>query len=109
MMGVVLINENDEVMFFNFVVEKFWGYKCEEVIGNNIDMLILWDLCFVYFEYICYNCEGGKVCVEGMSWELQLEKKDGSKIWICFVLLKVSVEGKVYYLVLVWDVSVEMV
>lgn len=69
-MGAVLINENDEVMFFNFVVEKFWGYKREEVIGNNIDMLISRDLRFAYFEYIRYNREGGKARVEGMSREL---------------------------------------
>lgn len=37
MMGAVLINENDEVMFFNPAAEKLWGYKREEVIGNNID------------------------------------------------------------------------
>lgn len=108
MMGAVLINENDEVMFFNPAAEKLWGYKREEVIGNNIDMLILRDLRFAHFEYICYNCEGGKARVEGMSWELQLEKKDGSKIWTCFALLKVSAEGKVYYLALVRDASVEM-
>lgn len=43
MMGAVLINENDEVMFFNPAAEKLWGYKREEVIGNNIDMLISGD------------------------------------------------------------------
>ncbi len=35
MMGAVLINENDEVMFFNPAAEKLWGYKREEVIGNS--------------------------------------------------------------------------
>lgn len=44
MMGAVLINENNEVMFFNPAAEKLWGYKREEVIGNNIDMLIPRDL-----------------------------------------------------------------
>lgn len=43
-----------------------------------------------------------------MSRELQLEKKDGSKIWTRFALSKVSAEGKVYYLALVRDASVEM-
>ncbi|WP_460546468.1 PAS domain-containing protein, partial [Echinicola sediminis] len=36
------------------------------------------------------------------------EKKDGSKIWTRFALSKVSAEGKVYYLALVRDASVEM-
>lgn len=79
MMGAVLINENDEVMFFNPAAEKLWGYKREEVIGNNIDMLIPRDLRPAHPEYIRHNREGGKARVEGMSRELLLEKKDGSK------------------------------
>lgn len=80
MMGAVLINENDEVMFFNPAAEKLWGYKREEVIGNNIDMLIPRDLRPAHPEYIRHNREGGKA----------------------------RVEGKVYYLALVRDASVEM-
>uniref|UniRef100_UPI00200D7F08 PAS domain S-box protein n=1 Tax=Escherichia coli TaxID=562 RepID=UPI00200D7F08 len=60
MMGAVLINENDEVMFFNPAAEKLWGYKREEVIGNNIDMLIPRDLRPAHPEYIRHNREGGK-------------------------------------------------
>ncbi len=57
MMGAVLINENDEVMFFNPAAEKLWGYKREEVIGNNIDMLIPRDLRPAHPEYIRHNRE----------------------------------------------------
>ncbi|ORS69196.1 hypothetical protein BHS93_24685, partial [Escherichia coli] len=40
-------------------------------------------------EYIRHNREGGKARVEGMSRELLLEKKDGSKIWTRFALSEV--------------------
>lgn len=79
MMGAVLINENDEVMFFNPAAEKLWGYKREEVIGNNIDILIPQDLRPAHPEYIRHNRKGGKARVEGMSRELQLEKKGRHK------------------------------
>ena len=79
MMGAVLINENDEVMFFNPAAEKLWGYKREEVIGNNIDMLIPRDLRPAHPEYIRHNREGGKARVEGMSRELQLEKIESER------------------------------
>ncbi|MDK3552019.1 hypothetical protein M5581_25420, partial [Escherichia coli] len=36
-----------------------------------------------------HNREGGKARVEGMSRELLLEKKDGSKIWTRFALSEV--------------------
>ena len=74
MMGAVLINENDEVMFFNPAAEKLWGYKREEVIGNNIDMLIPHNLRPAHTEYIRHNSEGGKARVEEFCRELQLEK-----------------------------------
>lgn len=108
MMGAVLINENDEVLFFNPAAEKLWGYKRDEVIGNNISMLIPQDLRPAHPEYIRHNREGGKARVEGMSRELQLEKKDGSKIWTRFALSKVTSEGKIYYLALVRDASIEV-
>ena len=57
-------------------------------------MLIPRDLRPAHPEYIRHNREGGKARVEGMSRELQLEKKDGSKIWTRFALSKVSAEGK---------------
>lgn len=79
MMGAVLINENDEVMFFQPRRREALGYKREEVIGNNIDMLIPRDLRPAHPEYIRHNREGGKARVEGMSRELQLEKKTAVK------------------------------
>ena len=60
MMGAVLINENDEVMFFNPAAEKLWGYKREEVIGNNIDMLIPRDLRPAHPEYIRHTVKAVK-------------------------------------------------
>ncbi|HCL6626146.1 TPA: oxygen-sensing cyclic-di-GMP phosphodiesterase [Citrobacter amalonaticus] len=108
MMGAVLINENDEVLFFNPAAEKLWGYRRDEVIGNGISMLIPHDLRPAHPDYIRHNREGGQARVEGMSRELLLERKDGSKVWTRFALSKVNVAGKIFYLAFVRDASVEM-
>ncbi|EOD1044563.1 oxygen-sensing cyclic-di-GMP phosphodiesterase DosP [Citrobacter farmeri] len=108
MMGAVLINENDEVLFFNPAAEKLWGYRRDEVIGNGISMLIPHDLRPAHPDYIRHNREGGKARVEGMSRELLLERKDGSKVWTRFALSKVNVAGKIFYLAFVRDASAEM-
>lgn len=108
MMGAVLINDNDEVLFFNPAAEKLWGYRRDEVIGQGISMLIPHDLRAAHPDYIRHNREGGQARVEGMSRELLLERKDGSKIWTRFALSKVNVAGKIFYLALVRDASVEM-
>lgn len=108
MLGAVLINDNDEVLFFNPAAEKLWGYRREEVIGKGISMLIPQDLRAAHPDYIRHNREGGQPRVEGMSRELLLERKDGSKIWTRFALSRVNVEGKIFYLALVRDASGEM-
>lgn len=108
MMGAVLINDNDEVLFFNPAAEKLWGYRREEVLGKGISMLIPHNLRAVHPDYIRHNREGGQPRVEGMSRELLLERKDGSKIWTRFALSKINVEGKIFYLAFVRDASLEM-
>lgn len=108
MMGAVLINDNDEVLFFNSAAEKLWGYRREEVIGQGISMLIPHDLRAAHPDFIRHNREGGQPRVEGMSRELLLERKDGTKVWTRFALSKVNVEGKIFYLAFVRDASVEM-
>lgn len=108
MMGAVLINDNDEVLFFNSAAEKLWGYRREEVIGQGISMLIPHDLRAAHPDYIRHNREGGQPRVEGMSRELLLERKDGTKVWTRFALSKVNVEGKIFYLAFVRDASIEM-
>ncbi|MDO1846605.1 PAS domain S-box protein, partial [Escherichia coli] len=67
MMGRGLINEKEDVVFYPPAAEKLWGYKREEVNGNNIDMLIPRDLRPAHPEYIRHNREGGKARGEGMS------------------------------------------
>ncbi|EHG7611579.1 oxygen-sensing cyclic-di-GMP phosphodiesterase [Citrobacter sedlakii] len=108
MMGAVLINDNDEVLFFNPAAEKLWGYSRDEVLGKGISMLIPRDLRAVHPDYIRHNREGGQPRVVGMSRELLLERKDGSKVWTRFALSKISVEGRIFYLAFARDASVEM-
>ena len=69
-------------------------------------MLIPRDLRPAHPEYIRHNREGGKARVEGMSRELQLEKRR-RKIWTRFALSKGSAEESLL-LALVRDASVEM-
>lgn len=108
MFAVVLINEKDEVLFFNRAAEELWGYERQEVLGRNMSMLVPSSLKSVHSGYIHHNREGGKARVEGMSRELTLERKDKSTVWTRFALSKVNVDGKIHYLALVRDASHEM-
>ena len=38
--GVVSIDENNNIVYFNPAAEKLWGYQASEVLGRNVKMLI---------------------------------------------------------------------
>ncbi|MAQ01929.1 MAG: hypothetical protein CL586_07390 [Alteromonadaceae bacterium] len=38
--AVVSIDEKNRVTFFNHAAEQVWGYRKNEVIGNNVAMLL---------------------------------------------------------------------
>lgn len=107
-MGSVLIDADDRVMFFNRAAEQLWGYRREEVLGQNVSLLIPHSLRAAHPGYIQHHREGAQSRVVGMSRELQLERKDGSTIWTRFALSRVDISGKICYLALVRDASREM-
>lgn len=108
MMGSVLIDADDTIMFFNRAAEQLWGYRREEVLGQNVSLLIPHALRAAHPDYIQHHREGAQSKVVGMSRELQLERKDGSKIWTRFALSRVDISGKICYLALVRDATWEM-
>lgn len=108
MMAAVLIDEQDRVMFYNRAAEKLWGYGRSEVIGQSVSLLVPHDLRAAHPSFIRHHREGGDSRVEGMSRELQLERKNGERIWTRFALSRVEKEGKVCYLALARDASLEV-
>ncbi|HAU5637867.1 oxygen-sensing cyclic-di-GMP phosphodiesterase DosP [Citrobacter amalonaticus] len=108
MMAVVLTDDNDIVRFFNQAAEHLWGYGREDVLGRNVNMLIPATLRQQHPSFIKKNREGGHNSVVGMNRELQLERKDRSLVWTSFALSKVNVNGRVYYLAMARDVTVEV-
>ncbi len=38
--GVVIINERNEIVFFNPAAEKLWGFTESEVLGRNVSCLV---------------------------------------------------------------------
>lgn len=108
MMAAVLIDEQDRVMFYNRAAEKLWGYRRDDVLGQSVSILIPHDLKAAHPGFIRHHREGGDSRVEGMSRELQLERKDGERIWTRFSLSRVVNAGKVCYLALARDATLEV-
>ena len=105
--AVVTIDENNHVTFFNASAERLWGYKRDEVIGNNVRMLVPSQFQAGHDELVNANRRTGQDKIVGTSRDLELVRRDGSTVWVNLALSKVKVGDSITYTAFVKDISAE--
>ncbi|MEM9289766.1 MAG: PAS domain S-box protein, partial [Pseudomonadota bacterium] len=103
--GVVKIDENNIVTFFNAAAEKLWGYSRDEVIGQNVKMLVPAEMQSNHDSFVNRNRDTGEDKIVGTAREVPVYRKDGSQLWGQLSLSKVLVDGKITYTAFVKDVT----
>ncbi|RFD21229.1 EAL domain-containing protein [Komagataeibacter melaceti] len=78
--GIVIINERNEVIFFNPAAEKLWGFAESEVLGQNVSRLVPSVYRPDHDSYIDRNRESGMDRIVGTSREVTFENKAGDYI-----------------------------
>ncbi len=103
--SVITINANKEIIFYNQSAERMFGYKREEVLGQNVKMIVPLEHRQNHDNYVDNNIKGGENKVVGIGRELMASRKDGSQFWILLTLSRVSVEGRIQYTAFIKDIS----
>ncbi|USH04883.1 PAS domain S-box protein [Grimontia kaedaensis] len=103
--AVVSIDADNNVTFFNPAAEELWGYSADEVVGNNVRMLVPDEFQANHDNYVNNNRRTGKDKIVGNARELEMQRKDGSRIWVNFSLSKVDIGGNIGYTAFVRDIS----
>lgn len=106
--AVVVINEHNEVTFYNKAAERLWGYSPTEVLGNNVKMLVPRVIQSQHDSYIDKNRTTGQDKIVGTSREIKIERKDGSVLWGQLSLSKVRLGEHTVYTAFVKDVTAEV-
>ena len=105
--GVVTIDENNNVVFFNPAAERIWGVKKEQVLGNNVKMLVPREIRPSHDEKVNRNRRTGENRIVGSSRELPIETFDNRNIWVSLSLSKITLESKILYTAFVRDITEE--
>ncbi|CZF80776.1 Oxygen sensor protein DosP [Grimontia celer] len=105
--AVVSIDADNNVTFFNPAAEELWGYSADEVLGNNVRMLVPDEFQANHDNYVNNNRRTGKDKIVGNARELEMQRKDGSRIWVNFSLSKVDIGGNIGYTAFVRDISAQ--
>lgn len=76
--GIITINENGAIESFNQAAERMFGYKSEEVIGENVEILMPDPYRSDHDDYIANYMETGEKRIIGVDREVKGKRKDGS-------------------------------
>lgn len=106
--AVVVIDEHNNVTFFNKSAERLWGYSPNEVIGRNVKMLVPQVIQSQHDSYIEKNRTTGQDKIVGTSREIKIERKDGAVLWGQLSLSKIKQGNKTIYTAFVKDVTAEV-
>lgn len=103
--AVVTIDSRNSVIDFNDAAERLWGFRREEVIGQNVNMLVPVDIRGQHDSFINHHRSTGEDRIVGTSRDVLLERKDGTKTWVNLSLNHVLHRGKSTYTAFVHDIS----
>lgn len=106
--AVVSINPDNIVTDFNAAAENLWGYSRDEVIGQNVKMLVPYDIQANHDSYVNANRITGNNKIVGTSREVPIYRKDGERRWGNLALSKVVIDDDIYYTAFVRDVTEEI-
>lgn len=105
--AVVIIDPRNRIVFFNGAAERLWGLKRSEVMGQNVKVLVPPHLQSQHDNLINANRQGAKDKIVGTSRDIELERQDGTKVWVNLALSRVKAGSKLYYTAFVKDISAE--
>ena len=103
--GVITINERGTVQSINRAAEIIFGYKADEVIGNNIVMLMPDPYAAEHDGYLRRYQDTAEKRIIGIGREVEGLRKDGAHFPLDLVVSEVVFEGKSIYTGLVRDIT----
>lgn len=105
--AVVTIDESKNVIFWNEAAENIWGYKSSETIGKNIKNFVPDEHKSGHDQYVDQNLKTGVNKIVGMGREVEVQKKDGSRVPVMLTMTKYQDGSKTYYMAVVKDITDE--
>lgn len=106
--AVVTIDPHNCISLFNKAAETLWGYSREEVLGKNVKMLVPQAIQSNHDNLVNANRTTSINKIVGTSREVEINRKDGNKLWGKLSLSKLNVNGEIHYSAFVQDVTEEV-
>lgn len=103
--GMITANEEGVIEEFNLACEKIFGWKKEEIIGQNLNVLMVGKHKKNHDSYIQNYLQGGAPKLIGQPREFEVVKKNGERALVEVSLAEFYDSGKRYFTGLVRDMT----
>lgn len=102
---IITIDSRGRIESFNSAAEIIFGYKKDEIIGQNINILMPQEYAIYHDTYINNYISTGTAKVIGKTREVVARKKDGSTFPVELSISQYDVDGQIHFTGIVRDVS----
>lgn len=103
--GVITINEKGIVSDYNAACEEMFGYRPDEVIGENIKMLMPEPDHTKHDDYIAHYYKTGERKIIGIGREVEGKRKDGSTFPIDLSVSEVLLKDRRLFTGIIRDIT----
>ena len=103
--GIITINGQGIVQSYNVAAERLLGWRAEEVIGRNVDMLMPEPHRSAHDGYLATHLSTGRSSIIGQGREVEARHKDGSLVPIRLAVGRVAMPGEVLFVGFLTDIS----
>lgn len=107
--GVVTIDNNNNIIFFNAAAEKLWKCKKSQVMYQNVKILVPVDIQGIHDKLVNSNRNGGEDKIVGISRDVCFQDFTGQDVWANLSLSKIKLDDKVLYTAFVKDITEQKV
>jgi PAS domain S-box-containing protein len=91
--GIIAIDENYLVRHFNPAAERIFGYRSDEVLGKNVNMLMPEPYHTAHDGYVSAYMQTGEKKIIGVGREVQGKRKDGTVFPLDLAVSEVPLGG----------------
>lgn len=103
--GIVTMDENGVICFFNKAAERLFGFKSDEVVGKNVKIIVPTPDKEKHAKYLKNYLKTGKAKILGQEREVMAQHKSGQVFPLEISSNEVFIDGKRFFSAIVRDIS----
>ena len=103
--AIICIDSNGKIDLFNSAAVKMFGYRADEIIGKNVNLLMPEPFASEHDEYIARYERTGEKRIIGIGREIEAKRRNGEIFPIELAVSEAKIDGKRLYTGIIRDIT----